>query len=537
MSTEPPKPATSEPIAFKKDPAERTQDYDKGLYPSAQELKAAKKTGWLKKQGGAIKTWKYRWCVADAGYFFYYVTENDLKPRGLFRLLDYQNVERADTKIKKKNALMIFNRGSADRCYYMVSEISEDDINSWLKALRTEIKFVVDFVDAKSNLTHATKERPKGPNKRPPTRTGRSNDENSKSPVSPSPKTSKVESKKESKAIEPEKEEPKKALVPSRPTAAKPKRKSTEENHIPPEEKDLGASPTGSPLATSLQSISYIEEESTHDYNEQDEEHQVVSIIEEDEDELKEIQEAKEEIQRLQSEAEENLEKSKVLTMKLEDKLLMLNDLYKDLKDSIDNKLPPEQILVKVEKHRDSVKKFLDEEVPKSVKIENGSKPAPATTITTTSGDNNKDEVKKQELLKDEEETKDDAQSEPKVDSPKIDTPKVDSTKVDSAKDDPKKPATTTTKDAPTSKTDSPKVDSTKVDAAKDDSKKPATTSTKDDLKKTVFSTSTKDTSTGNKSDAPKVDVPTAKDDPKKPAATTTKDVAGKKPELKIVKK
>jgi len=101
-------------------------------------------------------------------------------------LLDYQNVERADTKIKKKNAMTIFNRGSADRCYYMISDVSEDDINSWVKALRTEIKFVVDFVEAKSTLTHVTKERPKGPTKRPPTRLGGprvGSDESLKSPT------------------------------------------------------------------------------------------------------------------------------------------------------------------------------------------------------------------------------------------------------------------------------------------------------------------------------------------------------------------
>jgi len=30
-------------FVFKKDPAERTQDYDRGLYPSALDLKVAKK--------------------------------------------------------------------------------------------------------------------------------------------------------------------------------------------------------------------------------------------------------------------------------------------------------------------------------------------------------------------------------------------------------------------------------------------------------------------------------------------------------------
>jgi len=436
----------------------------------------------LKKQGGAIKTWKLRWCAADAGYFFYYKNETDPKPQGLFRLLDYQNVERADIKIKKKNSLMIYNKGSADRCYYLLSETSEDDINSWLKALRTEIKFVVDFVEAKSNLTHVTKERPKGPNKRPPTRFIRAGEESGKAAPLSTSKTEKKEvksdepKKEESKKEDSKKEEPKKP-VPPRPTAAKPKRRSTEESHSPEEINDVSSTPIGSsPMASSLSNISPIDEEPFHDEGADEVRVDVVSIIEEEEDDAEEIREAREDITRLQRAAEEKFEQSRILSETLENNLKMMNEFYKDLKDSIDGQIPPEQLLGKVQKHRDTIIKFM-EEIPKLTKQKSDE---PATAI----------EEKKEEVKK--EETKD-VVVEPKKDEPKKDEPKKDETK----KDEPKK--------------DETKKDETKKDESKKDEPK------KDEPKK----------------DEPKKDE-TKKDEPKK--RKNLKKVE-KKPDIKVIKK
>jgi len=387
MNADSPKQAVIETpqFIFKKDPADRTQDYDKGLYPGAPDLKVAKKTGWLKKQGGAIKTWKRRWCAADAGYFFYFKTDADPKPQGLFRLLDYQNVERADTKIKKKNALTIFNKGSADRCYYMISDVSEDDINSWVKALRTEIKFVVDFVDAKSNLTHVTKERPKGPSKRPPTRVGGlrvTSDESLKSPTLAKSESAKKETKAaEEPKKEIKKEDPKKQVVPPRPTAAKPKRKSIEDTRVDDDmtkDEIMSTSPnTSSPIASSPIATSPMSA-----IDEDPDQIPVVSIIEEAEDDAyEEIQEAKEEVTRLQKAAEEKFEESRLLTETLQTNLDMLNTFYKDLKDSIDSHAPPEELLAKVQKHRDTVVKFL-EQAPK-IKSKQDESASPTNTTTT----------------------------------------------------------------------------------------------------------------------------------------------------------
>ena len=40
------------------------------------------KSGWLRKQGGALKSWQRRWFVLNGDLLFYFAKDDDLRPLG-----------------------------------------------------------------------------------------------------------------------------------------------------------------------------------------------------------------------------------------------------------------------------------------------------------------------------------------------------------------------------------------------------------------------------------------------------------------------
>lgn len=47
---------------------------------------SVKKKGWLRKQGGVVKTWHRRWFILNEDYLFYFQKEEDVKPLGMISL-------------------------------------------------------------------------------------------------------------------------------------------------------------------------------------------------------------------------------------------------------------------------------------------------------------------------------------------------------------------------------------------------------------------------------------------------------------------
>lgn len=44
------------------------------------------KCGWLRKQGGMVKSWHRRWFVLNGDYLFYFAKEDDVRPLGMICL-------------------------------------------------------------------------------------------------------------------------------------------------------------------------------------------------------------------------------------------------------------------------------------------------------------------------------------------------------------------------------------------------------------------------------------------------------------------
>ena len=50
------------------------------------QVSDVKKSGWLRKQGGVVKTWHRRWFVLNGEYLFYFQKEEDVRPVGVISL-------------------------------------------------------------------------------------------------------------------------------------------------------------------------------------------------------------------------------------------------------------------------------------------------------------------------------------------------------------------------------------------------------------------------------------------------------------------
>eukprot|EP01104_Vermistella_antarctica_P004365 TRINITY_DN1482_c0_g6_i1.p1 TRINITY_DN1482_c0_g6~~TRINITY_DN1482_c0_g6_i1.p1 ORF type:complete len:488 (+),score=142.70 TRINITY_DN1482_c0_g6_i1:88-1464(+) len=90
----------------------------------------ADKQGFLRKEGGSIKTWKKRWCVLKNGALYYSKTQNS-GALGIISLDTAGPIQRCDTRKNKKHC---FEVETPNRTYYIVAE-SDPDMESWIEEL------------------------------------------------------------------------------------------------------------------------------------------------------------------------------------------------------------------------------------------------------------------------------------------------------------------------------------------------------------------------------------------------------------------
>ena len=87
--------------------------------------------GWLKKQGGSIKTWKRRHCIIKEGALHYSKTPGE-RPLGQMELRGSLIQSHSDPK--RKNC---FEIGTENRLYLLVAE-SDKEKTEWVNALKAE---------------------------------------------------------------------------------------------------------------------------------------------------------------------------------------------------------------------------------------------------------------------------------------------------------------------------------------------------------------------------------------------------------------
>eukprot|EP01090_Pellita_catalonica_P009231 TRINITY_DN2028_c0_g1_i6.p1 TRINITY_DN2028_c0_g1~~TRINITY_DN2028_c0_g1_i6.p1 ORF type:complete len:402 (+),score=54.88 TRINITY_DN2028_c0_g1_i6:970-2175(+) len=88
-----------------------------------------KNEGWLRKEGGAIKTWKKRWCVLRANSLYYYTSKNG-ELKGLVPLDKCTSIKHVTYK-KRKNC---FEISTPVRNYYLTAE-KKEIMERWVRVL------------------------------------------------------------------------------------------------------------------------------------------------------------------------------------------------------------------------------------------------------------------------------------------------------------------------------------------------------------------------------------------------------------------
>ena len=87
--------------------------------------------GWLKKQGGSIKTWKRRHCIIKEGALHYSKTPGE-RPLGRMELRG--SLVQSHNDPKRKNC---FEIGTENRLYLLVAD-SDKEKTEWVNALKAE---------------------------------------------------------------------------------------------------------------------------------------------------------------------------------------------------------------------------------------------------------------------------------------------------------------------------------------------------------------------------------------------------------------
>eukprot|EP01130_Rhizamoeba_saxonica_P011671 TRINITY_DN4855_c0_g4_i1.p1 TRINITY_DN4855_c0_g4~~TRINITY_DN4855_c0_g4_i1.p1 ORF type:complete len:789 (+),score=172.47 TRINITY_DN4855_c0_g4_i1:21-2387(+) len=86
-----------------------------------------RKSGWLIKQGGFVRSWKKRWCEVEDDKLYYYSSESSSSPKGCIYLSDCV-VQRTDLR---PNCFGIFHLKNQNRTFYMATE-SEEECEDWV---------------------------------------------------------------------------------------------------------------------------------------------------------------------------------------------------------------------------------------------------------------------------------------------------------------------------------------------------------------------------------------------------------------------
>jgi len=106
----------------------------------------------LKKQGDHYRTWKKRWFVLKGRQLYYFETQKDSEPKGVIDL-ETNSVVRDESANDKKNRMM-FSVSTARRIFYIYSK-TEDDMKTWMEAIRNNISKLAQSPAAAAPPSHA----------------------------------------------------------------------------------------------------------------------------------------------------------------------------------------------------------------------------------------------------------------------------------------------------------------------------------------------------------------------------------------------
>jgi len=97
-------------------------------------------TGWMTKQGGAIKTWKRRWFLFKDLVLFYYRSPKDKVPLGRIPILGYM-VEKVEN-IKKPFAFKLEHPGACRTWYFSTANDEERDF--WVQTINRAVSELIN---------------------------------------------------------------------------------------------------------------------------------------------------------------------------------------------------------------------------------------------------------------------------------------------------------------------------------------------------------------------------------------------------------
>ncbi|XP_049645712.1 rho GTPase-activating protein 24 isoform X2 [Suncus etruscus] len=104
----------------------------------------AMKCGWLRKQGGFVKTWHTRWFVLKGDQLYYFKDEDETKPLGTIVLPGNKVVEHPCNEESPGKFLFEVVPGDRDRMTanhesYLLMASTQNDMEDWVKAIRRVI--------------------------------------------------------------------------------------------------------------------------------------------------------------------------------------------------------------------------------------------------------------------------------------------------------------------------------------------------------------------------------------------------------------
>lgn len=111
------------------------------------------KQGWLWKQGGRVKSWKWRWFILNDNCLYYFETTEDKEPKGIIPLENVQVREVPSTH--RQHCFEIHSKGNdvikacktnsegkvveGKHNVYKMSAQTSDDREEWIRAIRTSV--------------------------------------------------------------------------------------------------------------------------------------------------------------------------------------------------------------------------------------------------------------------------------------------------------------------------------------------------------------------------------------------------------------
>jgi copper chaperone CopZ len=99
---------------------------------SSREEDRIDRQGFLIKQGRVVKNWMKRWFVLRGSKLYYYKNQRDSQELGMLLLSTECRILDGQKKAGKRNCLEI---RTPERDFFVYSDISEDDIETWKRAL------------------------------------------------------------------------------------------------------------------------------------------------------------------------------------------------------------------------------------------------------------------------------------------------------------------------------------------------------------------------------------------------------------------